>query len=172
MLPKAIRFYDGEMYWADVLSESGVVWVFFQNCCSGRIDGAAAFLEGQVNMAGKRPSKNGHISIAEKLLLRKKEAAGNTTEAYDEDFVGLTPNVHELLTRTLVDDKKAIEPASLLIFARSGSWHACLSHKGLKLKWWGEGGTIKHALAALEVACCKEMGQETPEGSGASTGQP
>jgi hypothetical protein len=160
------------MFWVDVLSESGVVWVLFQSCCSGRIDGAAAFLEGNRSMAKSRVANGKLVSIAEKLLLKKKEAAGNTTEAYDEDFVNLTPNVHELLTRTLMDDKKPIEPASLLVFARSGSWHACLSHKGLKLKWWGEGGTIKHALAALEVSCLKEMGQEAVEGSGANTGQP
>jgi hypothetical protein len=172
MFPNRVLFHDGQMYWLEVLSESGVVWVMNRSCATGRIDSAGAFLERKIAMSGRNGKKVAPKSIAEQLLSRQKNQAGNLTEAYDEDFVALTPNVHELLTRSLVDEKKTMEPATILMFARSGSWTMCLSHKGLKLKWWGEGGTVKQAMMALERACGKEMGQETPEGSEANTGQP
>jgi hypothetical protein len=172
MFPYPVLFHDGCMFWLETLSESGVVWVMIRSCVTGRIDSAGAFLE-RAFMSGRNGKKVAPKSIAEQLLNRQQNKAGNLTEAYDEDFVNLTPNVHELLTRSLqVDEKKTLEPATILMFARSGSWTVCLSHKGLKLKWWGEGGTVKQALMALERACGKEMGQETPEGSEANTGQP
>jgi hypothetical protein len=160
------------MFWMETLSESGVTWVLIRSCVRGRLEGAAAFLEGKKSMAGRNGKKPAPMSIAQQLLDRQKNKAGNLTEAYDEDFVNLTPNVHELLTRSLQDDKKTLEPATILMFARSGSWTVCLSHKGLKLKWWGEGGTVKQALMALERACGKDTGQETVEELGANTGQP
>jgi hypothetical protein len=162
--------HDGVLYWIDTLRESGVVWLLVRSIASDRIEGAVAILERWLPVAKEKNKRNGVLSIAEQMLARKKDQAGRASEATDEDFANLTPNVHELLTRILRDDKKVMEPATLLVFARSGSWHACLSHKALQLKWWGEGGTIKDALAKLERSCLQEMGQEPSEQPGTNTG--
>jgi len=162
--------FGGELHWVDTLSESGLVWVLFRSFATGRTNAGIGILERWFPVAKKQRGANGVLSLAEQLLARQKEAAGRTHEAQDDDWAASTPNVHELLTRVLVDDKKTLEPATVLVFARSGSWHCCLSHKGLKLKWWGEGGTIGAALADLERACRQEMGQEASEQPDANTG--
>jgi hypothetical protein len=162
--------FGGEMHWLDTLSESGVVWVLYRSFATGRTDAGLAILERWFPVAKKQRGSNGVLSLAEQLLARQKDSAGRTHEAHDDDWANATPNVLELLTRVLVDDKKVLEPATVLIFARSGSWHCCLSHKGLKLKWWGEGGTIGAALAGLERACRQEVGQEASEQPDTNTG--
>jgi hypothetical protein len=166
---KVIAF-SGELHWLDTLAESGLVWVLFRSFATGRTNAGLAISERWFPVAKRSTGKNGVLSLAEQLLTRQKEAAGRTHEASDEDWANATPNVLELLTRVLVDDKKVLEPATVLIFARSGSWHSCLSHKGLKLKWWGEGGTIAACLADLERACRQEMGQEASGPADTNTG--
>jgi hypothetical protein len=155
--------HHGKLYWCDTLRESGVLWILVCDLADDKIAGAVALLEGRMTVKQEKNKRNGVISFAEQMLARKKDSAARTHEASDEDFANLTPNVHELLTRILVDDKKVLEPATLLIFAREGSWHACVSHKGLKLKWWGEAATIQGALARLERSCLVDVGQEVPE---------
>jgi len=155
-----IVFFDGCIFWVDTLQESGVVWRLYRNVATGLTEAGLAILERWFPVVKKRAETNGRLSFAEKLLARQKESAGRATEAHDEDWANLTPNVHELLTTVLRDEKKVLEPATLILYARSGSWHACVSHKGLSLKWWGEGGTIAAALAKLEASCRQEMGQE------------
>jgi hypothetical protein len=165
-----VAVFGSEIHWVDTLSESGVVWVLYRSFVTGVTNAGLAIPERWFPVAKKQRGANGVLSLAEQLLARQKDAAGRTHEAYDEDWANLTPNVLELLSRVLVDDKKVLEPATVLIFARSGSWHSCLSHKGLKLKWWGEGGTIAACLADLERACRQEMGQDTSEQPGTNTG--
>jgi hypothetical protein len=163
--------HDGKLFWCDTLRESGVLWIFVRDLADDVVAGAVAVLEGVLAVKQEKNKRNGVVSFAEAMLARKKDSSARTHEASDEDFCNLTPNVHELLTRILVDDKKVMEPATLLIFAREGSWHACISHKALKLKWWGEGGTIQAALAKLERSCLQEMGQEAPEPLGPARGK-
>jgi hypothetical protein len=160
--------HDGKLFWCDTLRESGVLWILVRDLACDKIAGAVAVLEAVMTVKQEKNKRNGVISFAEQMLARKKDSGSRTHEASDEDFCNLTPNVHELLTRILVDDKKVMEPATLFIFAREGSWHACISHKALKLKWWGEAGTIQGALDRLERSCRQEMGQEAPEPLGST----
>lgn len=164
MKTQRVLIWRGSMYMPHYLWESGIVWTMYLNIATDRIEAAVAVLEGVWFVTTKRPGRNGTLTFAEKLLARQKESAGRAAEAHDEDWANLTPNVHELLTRVLQDEKKRLEPATLILYAKSGSWHACVSHKGLSLKWWGEGGTIKAALEKLEAACLAEMGQEEQPG--------
>lgn len=164
--------FAGVIHWVDTLRESGVVFQLYRNIATGRTDAGTATLERWFPVVKRRAETNGKLSFAEQLLARQKASLGRETEAYDEDWSNLTPSVHELLTRVLRDDKKVLEPATVIIYARGGSWHACVSHKALGLKWWGEGGTIASALAKLEASCRAEMGQEASEGSSANMGQP
>jgi hypothetical protein len=165
-MPRMVRviIWRGAMYCTDTLHESGVVWTLYRNFATGQTDAAVATLEGWFPVTKARSMRNGQMTFAEKLLARQKESAGRAAEAYDEDWSNMAPNVHELLTRVLQDEKKRLEPATLILYAKSGSWHACISHKGLRLKWWGEGGTIKQAVEKLEAACLAEMGQEEQPG--------
>jgi hypothetical protein len=111
-------------------------------------------------------------SLAQRLLARQKTHEGRTSEGFDQELLDQVPAIHELLTVVLRDDKKTLDPASLIIYCQSGSFHACLSHKSLKLKWWGEGPTLKGALVALERAVKREEGQDQSAELGSNTGQP
>lgn len=111
-------------------------------------------------MAKAKSSNHQPTTFAERLLAKRKEAEGSSFEAQDADFAAKHPHCTELLTTVLRDEKKVLEPGSLTIYCRSGSWHACLSHKALKLKWFAEGGTFATCLEALEAAVRREEGQE------------
>ena len=111
-------------------------------------------------MGAKKSERNGALTFAQKLLQRQKDAEGSSYVASDEELAAAYPHVAELLTVKLVDDKHVIEPASLTVYCRTGSFHACLKHKGLDLAWWGEGPTFKRVLEALEASVGKEEGQE------------
>ena len=108
-------------------------------------------------------------TFAQRLLSRKKDSADATQAGFDGELLASSPRVHELLVTVLKDEKKILEPASLLVFARGGSFHCCLSHKALDLRWWGEGSGLRQALAALEANVAKEAGQEPSNGSGGNT---
>lgn len=111
-------------------------------------------------------------TLAEKLWARKKEEAGRTSAGHDGELAKELPYLHELLTTVIRDEKKVLEPACVLVFVRTGSFHACLTHKGLDLKWWGEGGTLKAAFQALEANLTKESGQETDSMPDSNTARP
>jgi len=49
----------------------------------------------------------------------------------------------------------------LIVYCRGGSWHAMVSFKALDLKWFGEGGSFKEALKALEASLGKEEADTT-----------
>lgn len=164
-----VRTFGGEWHCRTEWHESGVWWLLFHSFATGNINAGLALLEGEPAMAKKAVGRNGVVSIAEALLARQKDALAKTHEASDEEWLANTPAVHEMLTRVLRLEKKVLQPASVLIFARSGGWRACLSHKGLDLKWWGEGPTIKSALVELERSCKAEMGQEEEHEPGINT---
>lgn len=109
-------------------------------------------------------------TFAQRLLNRKKDSSDSTQAGFDQELIEATPRVHELLVTVLRDEKKVLEPASLLVFARGGSFHCCLSHKALDLRWWGEGPGLKQALLALEANVAKEEGQGPSNGGAPNTG--
>jgi hypothetical protein len=109
-------------------------------------------------------------TFAQRLLARKKDTELSSQAAFDSELLESSPRVHELLVTVLREDKKVYEPASLLVFARGGSFHVCLSHKALDLKWWGEGPGLRAALAALEANVAKEEGQGSLNGPTANAG--
>jgi hypothetical protein len=120
-------------------------------------------------MAKTAKSQPSAETFAQRLLNKKKDSAESTQAGFDGELLASSPKVHELLVTVLKDDKKTLEPASLLVFARGGSFHCCLSHKALDLRWWGEGSGLRQALAALEANMAKEEGQGPSNGSGSNT---
>jgi hypothetical protein len=112
------------------------------------------YLMAKAGKNGKAPD-----TLTARLLERKKSTEGASVAGFDAELLDKSPLCHELMVTVIKDEKKMIDPASMLVFCRLGSWHACLTHKGLGLKWWGEGGTFAAALDALERAVGKEEGQ-------------
>jgi hypothetical protein len=115
------------------------------------------------------PGKNGRkapqgSSFTDRLLARKKEIEGAGHEAEDADFSAKYPLLAELVTVRVIDDDKPLEPASLSIWAKQGSWHACVSHKGLKVRWFAEALAFEGLWKALEQAIAHESGQVVSDG--------
>jgi len=154
-------FADWQWWMVDPLRESGVIFTIAASMETGGLLGVECRLERRNPRLYR--SWRGYMgkSFVEKLLQAKKAEKHETTVANDEELADLVPHVYELLTKKLQDGKKTIEPASLIIFCRKGSFHSCLTHKGLDLKWWGEAPTLKASLEALEASIGSEEGEET-----------
>jgi hypothetical protein len=151
-------------WWGDLALESGIVWAWLTEYPWAKLIGAEAAIavSGKVYNAAER--KILMDDFAQRLLDAVKAGTGREQVASDDDLASAVPHVFELLTRRLKDGKKWIDPGSVLIFAREDCWHACLTHRGLNLKWWGEGNTFKAALDALERALVGANGQSPPAG--------
>lgn len=151
----------GQFWGVEYLEESGVEIVWVESIADGRLLGARYNLVGKPMLLTGRLQKAMAKSFVESLLKKRKAQKAETDAAYDEELANEVPHVHELLSRKIQDGKKTIDPASLIIFCREGAFNACLSHKGIDLKWFGKGSTLREALKALETAIGHEEGQET-----------
>lgn len=154
-------FFVGTNWWSvDHWSVSGVCFWRVESVFGCKLLGAVFYLEHEHTAISKEVWKTMGKSFVQELLKKRKAEKAETDEGNDEELANVVPHVHELLTRKIQDGKKALEPASLTVFCRKGSFHCCLSHKGLDLKWWGEGSTLKNALNALEASIGKEEGAQ------------
>lgn len=153
--------FAGMENWAvDMMVQSDTVVLTVRHLMTGGLLGCVFYTEERCPRWGRERWCSMAKSFVEKLLNKTKAEKNDTDAGHDEELANECPHVHELLTRKLMDGKKAIEPASLTVFCRKGSFHVCLTHKGLDLKWWGEGGTLKTALEALEASIGAEAGED------------
>lgn len=159
-LPWAGQWHDCHLF-----RESGILWANYRGFATGLWTGAAACLERAYFNISPRRRLDMAKSWLEKLVEQHKDRNGTVIEATDEDLQNLVPHVYELLTSRIKMDKRNLDPATLLLFARSGSWHACLSQRGLDLKWWAESTTWAGLMPCLESAVAKES-QATPSLNG------
>jgi hypothetical protein len=144
---------------ASVFRVKGVLCVNYHGIADDCWTGAAFVLASEWDRKSETRNLRMAKSFLEKLVEQHASGNSNAQAADDEDLGNLAPHVFELLTKKVKIDKKTLEPASLLIFARSGSWHACLTHKGLDVRWWAETARYGDLLPALEAAVNKEEGQ-------------
>lgn len=77
---------------------------------------------------------------------------GTAQEATCTEMEGAYPAIYDFLTCTVGEGGKPRAVGSLTLFARTGSWHACLKDRATKKTWWGEGDTYPAALKALDAA--------------------
>jgi hypothetical protein len=146
-----------------MLSNSGVLTFRWETWLDSQFVGAAFALEKPCLTLGRLEAGEMAKSWLERLVEQQSKNEGRVMEATDEQLADLVPHVYELLTSRLKLDKKSYEPASLLVFARSGSWHACLSQKSLNLRWWAESLSWASLLPALELVVAKVDGSEEPQ---------
>lgn len=77
---------------------------------------------------------------------------GSAVEAPDEKLEREYPALFDFLTCNIGEGGKPRAVGSLTLFARTGSWHACLKDRQTKRTWWGEGDCVDSALKALDAA--------------------
>lgn len=89
--------------------------------------------------------------LINRLIDEKKAQTGSLIVAADSELEAIAPTVAELLTTQTKKEGVVYDPFGMFVYARQGSWFASLSQKRLGYSWRGEGGTIKEAVADLEL---------------------
>ena len=156
-----VEYYGRRFWWiVEDKTSSGMVFLAYREVGTGRLIAALYMVKNWWHRITHERRLLVSKHFVDELLRRKKADEESAYAASDEELGAIAPNVFELLTRKVKDEKKSLGTASLAIWCDGGSWHASLRHKGIGVRWSAEATTFDGLKKALERAVTQQEGEE------------